>query len=207
MATNKDMSTTILAAVSKNPGSVPWPQHQSEKKIVWFLHEAKWHLYKLQMLKRLNEDDSNGRSEFCQWILSRIEENPDFATSILLTRCTFMRGQYAELATVKWRQFQLVKVREDNIMVWCEMAGLLVHFLSKVSWLPRSTRSLLEKCVLPSLLNEDSDFPTMFQQDSAPLHYRVIVHQWQDNQFLGRWISQRGLLGGLRDAWSIGLFH
>jgi hypothetical protein len=44
---------------------------------------------------------------------------------------------------------------------------------------------------MPSLLNEDGEFPAYFQQDGAPSHYGIFVRRWLDQQFPGSWVGRR----------------
>ena len=51
---------------------------------------------------------------------------------------------------------------------------------------------MLQEEILPSLLNEEGDYPVYFQQDEAPLHYGIQVRRFLDQQFPDAWIGRRG---------------
>jgi hypothetical protein len=52
------------------------------------LFKAKPHLYKLQLLHRLSQDDIDRRIEMCEWFLSSNAENLDFKAYCFLTKRT-----------------------------------------------------------------------------------------------------------------------
>ena len=59
---------------------------------------------------------------------------------------------------------------------------------------------MLQEEILPSLLNEEGDYPVYFQQDGAPPHYGLQVRWYLDHQFPEAWIGQRGpVWSGLPD--------
>jgi hypothetical protein len=51
---------------------------------------------------------------------------------------------------------------------------------------------MLEEEAFASVLKEDGEFPTWFQQDGAPAHYSIQVREFLDQQFPGHWIGCRG---------------
>ena len=52
--------------------------------------------------------------------------------------------------------------------------------------------NMLQEEILPSLLNEEGDYPVYFQQDGAPPHYDIQVRRFLDQQFPDASFGRRG---------------
>ena len=52
--------------------------------------------------------------------------------------------------------------------------------------------NMLQEEILPSLLNEEGDYPVYFQQDGAPPHYGIQVRRFLNQQFPDAWTGRRG---------------
>lgn len=57
----------------------------SKSIIHYILKLEKWHLFTLQLLQKLSEDNPNQQVQFCEWVLSEVVSDPDFATGILFS--------------------------------------------------------------------------------------------------------------------------
>ena len=75
-------------------------------------------------------------------------------------------------------------------MVWCGMTsgGLIGPYFFDVSVTGESYLGMLETYVWPKVKQRR----LYFQQDGAPSHYSLVVREWLDQKFPGRWIGRRG---------------
>ena len=92
-ATDEDTSATILAAIIRSPrkstrqlSAEPGVSRSSIRRI---LKANKWHPYKLHMAPHLSEDDPDGRLQFCEWALTKVNEDENFSTKIFSDEANF----------------------------------------------------------------------------------------------------------------------
>ncbi|KAF2890189.1 hypothetical protein ILUMI_15984 [Ignelater luminosus] len=53
-----------------------------------FKHE-KYHLYKMHLIRELNENDSDRRLQFCEDLMLRCDRDPNFLNNIFYDKATF----------------------------------------------------------------------------------------------------------------------
>ncbi|KAL7855648.1 hypothetical protein AOLI_G00192520 [Acnodon oligacanthus] len=86
-ATDEETSTMLLAAFAKSPRlstrRLAAECGVSQSSLVWILHTKKWHPFKIQLQKKLSEDDPDRCVEFCTWALDQHQRDPAFAQGIL----------------------------------------------------------------------------------------------------------------------------
>ena len=72
-----------------------------------------------------------------------------------------------------------------KLMVWARIWGdrSIGSFYISGNLNAEMNLNMLQETIMPSLLNEDGDFPVNFQHDGAPPHYGISVGQWLDQQF------------------------
>lgn len=204
--TDEDSSVAILAAVSKSPHKSTRRLSQehglSQRSVLRILHAFKWHPYKVQMLQHLSEDDPDRRIEFCEWALQRLEESPTFSSNILFTdeanfyingEINHQNWRYWSDSNPNWTDPSKMQ-GAGKVMVWCGIWGtrIIGPFFVKGNMNSDVYLRMLQEEIVPSLLNEDGEFPEFFQQDGAPPHFGVSVRAWLDQQFPNRWIGRGG---------------
>jgi hypothetical protein len=47
---------------------------------------------------------------------------------------------------------------------------------------------------MPSMMNQDGEFPAQFQHDRMSLQYGICMRRWLDQQFPGHWTGRHGSL-------------
>lgn len=151
------------------------------------------------------ENDPNGRSEFCHWFLTESENCENFPRSILwtdeskFTNC----GIYNRHNEVLWCQenpydFQEVRPQvKFGFNVWCgltndKVIGPIIyhdHLNSEryLNLLQNDLQVALDDLPLNVLQNI-----RWFQHDGAPPHNARIISNYLNNQFLERWIGNNG---------------
>ena len=79
-------------------------------------------------------------------------------------------------------------------MVWAEIWGnrIIVPIFIGGTLNAEMYLNMLQEQILPSMLNEEGDYPVYFQHDGAPPHYGLQVRRYLDYQFLEAWIGRRG---------------
>lgn len=50
-----------------------------------FKNKQKWPPYKLHMPQHMSNEESDRRMEFCEWVLSKLNEDANISTKILFT--------------------------------------------------------------------------------------------------------------------------
>jgi len=61
-------------------------QHDIDKKsVLKILKNNKFHPYKAHLVQELNEDDFDRRIEFCELMMERIDEDPNFLSNIVFS--------------------------------------------------------------------------------------------------------------------------
>ena len=80
---------------------------------------------------------------------------------------------------------------EERMMVWCGLSsnGLLGPYFFDETVASSTDRQMLVDYAWPQLQRKR----LYFQHDGAAFHYAVIIGEWLDEKFPGRWIGRRGL--------------
>ena len=205
-ATDENTTATILTALVQSPRKstrrLSAESGVSRSSIRRILKVNKWHPYKLHMAHHLSEDDPDRRMEFCEWALSNVNEDPNFSTKILFTDEAnfYVNGEvnrqnlrYWSNENPKW--LSPTKMQgAGKLMVWAGIWGdrIIGPLFVSENLNAGKYLSMLQEEILPSLLNEEGDYPVYFQQDGAPPHYGIQVHRFLDQQFPDAWIGRRG---------------
>ena len=81
-ATNEDQQELVLAGFAANPHSSQRKMAQevgiSKTSVRNILKTNSFHPYKIQLLHKMNEDDPDRRIQFCEEMIERNDQNPDF---------------------------------------------------------------------------------------------------------------------------------
>ena len=82
---------------------------------------------------------------------------------------------------------------KEGMMVWCGLSlnGLLGPYFFDKTVTGSMYRQILVDYAWPQLQRTR----LYFQYDGAPPHYAVIVREWLDEKFPGRWIGRREPFG------------
>lgn len=202
------LEETILEAVSENPQtstrSVASDVGVSNSTVWSVLHEQLLYPYHFQKVQHLLPDDFPSRSNFCQWFINQTALARDFPSMILFsdeasfTRTGIFNNQNMhawdeENPHVLWRQgYQ----HRFSINVWC---GIISDFIVGPHVFHGHLtgpgyRDFLEQ-ELPVLLE---DVPLAkrrgmwYMHDGAPAHSSMIVREYLNDKFPGRWIGRGG---------------
>lgn len=232
-ATNEDHKENVLLSVEEQPknslrnvGRDVGISHTSVQRI---LKNEKFHPYKvimlycsfndaylrifvffqqLQLIHELGDDDFDRRVEFCQEMIGRCDDKPDFPFNILFSdEATFMLNgtvnrhncRYWSIANPHWVQEHHTQYPQ-KVNVW---AGILRGHVIGPFFLDDTLNaerylSLLQNHILPAVEalfpGEDGGFnqDIIFQQDGAPPHFGVQVRNYLNFRFPGKWIGRRG---------------
>jgi hypothetical protein len=162
------------------------------------LHEQGLHPYHLQRVQHLKPEDPPRRIAFCQWLLQKIDEEPNFLSIVLTTDkagCT-RDGVFNSHNTHIWSEETPHQIRERgfqqrfSINVW---AGIIGNRLIGLHVLPPHLNLNLNE--LSDLLD---DVPLQIRRDmwylhdGAPAHSARGVKNWLDAILENRWIGRNG---------------
>jgi len=158
------------------------------------------------LVHELNEDDFDRRVEFCENMMARIDNNPNFHFNIVFSdESTFqLDGTLNRHNCRYWDNENLHWKRENNtqypekLNVW---AGILKDQIIGPFFIEGNLNSeqyedMLRNEIVPRIMEiTGQNFEhTYFQQDGAPPHYGKNVRNCLDVVFNDRWIGRRGYI-------------
>jgi hypothetical protein len=172
---------------------------------VWrTLKEQGLHPYHIQLVQGLKLEDLPKRVRFCEWLLEKYEEGPQFIERLLTTdEATFTRdGIFNVRNTHIWSDENPHAIRERHfqnrfsVNVWGGIIGnkligpyILPPRLNAVNYLDFLNNQL-------AILLEDVPLLTRqnmwYLHDGAPAHFAREVRTWLDQNFPERWIGRNG---------------
>jgi hypothetical protein len=171
---------------------------------MYILKNHEWHPRNMQLLQHLSEDDPDRRMECFEWVVNKLDDNANFPSAILFTdEANFyvngeVNGQnlrYWSDSSRRWTSPPNMQ-EAGKLMVWCGIWGNRivgpVYFDSNLK--AEMYLYMLQDKIIPSLLNEDAEFPANFRQDGASPRYGICVRRWLDRQFPGSWVGRRGFV-------------
>lgn len=160
--------------------------------------------YHIQRVQGLLPGDYPQRVAFCQWVLERNVQNPQFLGNILFTdEANFSRDAIMNFHNNHiWAEdnpYEILESRHQHtfsVNVW---AGIIGDHLIGPFFLPRrltgETYHNFLQNELPILLE---DVPVQlrrqmyFMHDGAPPHFSLLARQCLDASYPRRWIGRRG---------------
>jgi len=87
--TNPEKSLDILQSLIKNPHDssrkVTLQHDTDQKSVLKILKNNKFHPYKVHLVQEPNDDDFDRRIEFCELMMERIDEDPNFLSNIVFS--------------------------------------------------------------------------------------------------------------------------
>ncbi|XP_071055457.1 uncharacterized protein [Onthophagus taurus] len=186
-ATDEDKKIDILIEIEENPNistrQLCLNHALSKGSIHKILHAENLHPYKPTLLQELSEDDYGRRVEFCEFMMERINSNPNFLNNMVFSdEATFcLNGN----------------VNKQNSRYWAAKNPKLddSKSYSNTTEIKRTLTGhrylqLLQQQIIPACQENLDDL--WFQQDGAPPHYHLDVRRYLDTVFPARWIGRRG---------------
>lgn len=176
----------------------------SQSTVNRMLHMHSLHPYHVQKVQALLPTDRPKRIQFCQWILEKYYEDPQFLSHVIFTdEAGFTReGIFNSHNTHIWSDENPHVTREFHyqqqfsINVWAGIAGnqlLGPHELPRrlngdtyLEFLNTTFQDFLEDVPLNVRRN------MWLQHDGAPPHSSRRVTQWLNNTFGNKWIGRYG---------------
>ena len=173
----------------------------SHQTVLRILKENLLYPYHIQRVQALLPHDFPPRENFCQWVLQRVAENPQFLSQVFWTdeaNCSRNAIQNFHNNHV-WAEANPHAITQDHyqhqfsLNVW---VGIIGDFLIGPFFLPPrhngdTYRHFLEN-ELPVLLK---DVPIMtrnqiwFMHDDAPAHFSLAAREYLHRVYDGRWIG------------------
>lgn len=182
---------------------------QISRTSIWRILKAyKFHPYKIHLVHQLNEDDFDRRQEFCELMVERLINNPNYLFNICFSdECSFFLNSTVNRHNCRYwsdanpRIFHEVHTQTpQKLNVWAGIFGdrLIGPIFLDGNLTGEMYLNLIENIVHPLLVdiveNDDrySADELTFQQDGAPPHFARPVTDFLNATFPGQWIGRRG---------------
>lgn len=195
----EDEPSTSVRKISANLGV--------NRDLVWtILKDQQLYPYHIQRVQALLPQDYPPRVMFCQWMLQKIAQNPQFIADVLFTdEASFSRDPIMNFHNNHiWSEENPHAVTEArfqqqfSLNVW---VGIFRDSLIGPHFLPKrldgnAYLNFLQNVLLPDLLE---DVPLVlrermwFMHDGAPPHFCVAVRQFLNERFNNKWIGRGAL--------------
>lgn len=199
------LEENVLDAVDRNPSvstrdlarrfDVP-----SKSSVHSILRDHRLHPYHLTRVQPLYVNDAAHRLNYCQELVNRLNNDPDFVRRILWSdESTFTRdGVFNTHNLHHWSAQNPHATREFghqqrfSVNVWL---GVINNRIVGPIYLPNRLNAAAYINVLDQVLD---DLPLavladmVFMHDGAPAHYAIDVQNWLNRFFPGRWIGRGG---------------
>lgn len=207
-ATDENNTLSTMLHIQENPHvstrTLSREVEISQKSISRIIRGNKFHPYHMQLMQNLNDNDFIRRRRFCEWVLNRTQEQPDFFDYVLFSdEATFHNNGNVNRHNLHYYATENPHFRRyvDNqhrwsLNVWGGIVG--THLVGPHFFDGRINAEIyldFLRHILPNLL-EDIPLATLrrlwLQQDGAPAHYGLISRQYVEQEFQGRWIGRGG---------------
>lgn len=211
---SEDVQLNVLLAAQENPHSVTrslaTENNICQATVLNYLHKNKWHPYRVQLVHELNEDDPDRRTEFCEIMMNRCIEDPQFLRRIVFSdEATFTLNGHVNRQNCRyWAKENPHWIMEchtqypQKVNVWAGIVDnrILGPFFFDGTLNGEQYLEFLEFELIPALAvlypnPDEPDIPNnslWYQQDGAPVHYTRSVREYLDTVFPGKWIGRRG---------------
>lgn len=209
-ATTDEASLNILLSIQEDPHCTlrKLAQHNetSMKSVHRVLKTNKFHPFKVTLVHELNEDDFDRRVEFCEDMMERVDNDPNFIHNIVFSdEATFqINGSLNRHNCRYWAAENPHWMREDNtqyphkLNVWAGLLNgrIIGPFFYQENLNAQKYEDMLRNQIVPRILEiTGQNFEhTYFQQDGASSHYGRDVRNYLDVVFHDRWIGRRGYI-------------
>lgn len=209
-AGNEEKSLDVVLTFTEDPHSSVRRAAQvheiSKSSIHNILKREKFHPFKVTLIHKLNEDDFDRRVEFCDDMMARIVQNPNFPSNIVFSdEATFQLDssvnrqncRYWAVENPHWAR-EAKSQYPQKLNVW---AGILNNriigpFFIDGNLNAEKYETMLRNQIVPAIREiAGEDFNnTWYQQDGAAAHYARNVRTYLDTVFINRWIGRRGAI-------------
>lgn len=213
---NGQIKTNVLLSAIENPHinvrSLGDQYNIGKSSISNIFNAAKYHPYKVRLVHELAEDDFDRRTEFCEIMMAKCDENPDFSKYIIFSdEATFYLSGHVNRQNVRywsdtnphWIQTcHTQHPQKVNVWVGIVQNRVVGPYFFDQNLTGQLYLEFLQNRLIPDLIDlfpEDNNINQLnillwFQQDGAPPHYARAVRNYLDAVFPNKWIGRRGAI-------------
>ena len=202
-ATKEEHKENVLQAVNEDPststrkmaGEIGDLSHMSVHRI---LKEESYHPYKPMYCQLLHEEDPDRRSEFCELMTAKLNEDPAFIRKLKFSdECVFGLESRVNQHNIHFYGEENPQVRLCHsgrtltLTVWACIghAGVVSYDISSATMNGERYREVLREKVVPVF---GRNRHLWFQKDGASCHYASESRAILDESLRDRWIGRRG---------------
>lgn len=208
VSSNEDKEFFIVASAIDNPHTsvrkVAEECGISKSSVNRTLKKYNFHPYKIKLQQALTNEDFQSRVSFCQWAVSKHNEDDNFFKYVLFTD----ESSFSSTGRVNGHNFHYYGSENPNICrfvdnqhrftvnVWAGIVGVNLigpYFFDGhlngpryLSILEDEMENLLENLPLGTTRR------MWFMQDGAPSHYDINVRRFLNERYPNRWIGRGG---------------
>lgn len=160
-----------------------------------------WKPWKPYCVQELSLEDCDRRMEYGEIMLSWHSDWPDVFRNIIWSdEAVFHVGGFVNRHNCHyWAETNPGMTIEKSqgrpkLTVWCGMTAdrIIGPFILRDTMNSDRYHQMLNEYVWPQISQWDNVADIIFQQDGAPPHFAIIVRDWLDEHFPGRWLGRRG---------------
>jgi len=157
--------------------------------------------YRPRLLQHLSEDDPDRRLQFAEIVLNKIREDDQFLDKIIWSdEASFkLSGHVNRHNCVYWYDenphlTMTTELNQPGVTVWASLCsgGVIGPVFFERTIDGGIYLDMLRKTAVPRMQAMPNFGQMLFQQDGAPPHYAILVREFLDATFPGRWIGRRG---------------
>lgn len=206
-----DREIDIMAAVRANPNisvrQLSAENGLSKSYVHKILKKHKFKSYKYQPHQELREGDSENRSAFCQIMMDKSNNEPDFLERVCFTdECTFTLNNQPHSQNFRYwstdNPHLIVKTHTQypqKVNVWCGILNNVVigpYFING-TLTGETYLELLTETICPAIEHTmlGDERPIWYQHDGCPAHNSAGVKEFLNNTFHETWIGRGGAIG------------
>lgn len=204
---NKEID--ILAAVEMNPSSsirqIGNDYGTSHSSVLRVLKENKYFSYKYHKIQEIFPEDVVNRNTFCEIMMERCNENPNFVKNICFTdESTFtINGAPNKQTCRNWYKenphiaIPLHTQYPQKVNVWVGMFGnnIIGPFFINGTLNAQKYLNMLQDQICPAIRAVAEDFGSViYQHDGAPAHNAMPIRNFLNEMFPDRWIGRGGAI-------------
>lgn len=204
----EDFEITVCAAVEENPylslNDLADLFNISRSAVRRILKKNGYSSFKLRVTHELLPGDYFRRMFFCEEMIERLNENPDFARNILFTdeSCFPLFRRHNPAITRYWsRENKHIHVvgrtqYPQKVNVWAGILGnrIIGPFFYNGNLTTERYLDLLQNQVLPAIQDLPNFNQIWFMQDGCPVHNSRAAREFLNLHFPNRWIGTNGII-------------
>ena len=161
----------------------------------------KWRAWKPHYCQVLSAEDCNIRMEFSEIMLAWYEDWPGLFQNILWSdEAVFHIGGFVNRHNCHyWAEEdpRIISEKFQNrpkITVWCGMTSdrIVGPFIFRNTMNAERYLTMLQDEIWPVVNTWANIEDLIFMQDGAPPHFAIVVREWLNEHFPGRWLGRRG---------------